>query len=83
MLNPLGGIWLQAMQRGVISIVRQTILELGDVIGARLPTGQEGAEERAGGIVLDVKLHADGLHVLLQDQFVISAPQVVGRRRST
>ena len=68
-------------QGGVISIVGETILELGNVIGARLPTCQERAEERTRGIVLDVELHADGLHILLQDQFVISAPQVVGRRR--
>ncbi len=58
-------------QRRVIGIIGKRIFELGDIIGARLATGQEGAKERAGRVVLDIQLDADGLEVGLQHQFVI------------
>src|SRR5579875_2070268 len=76
-------------QARIVGVIGQRILELCDVIATRNRAGrrgsvaasEEGTEEGAGRVVLDVQLDTDGLHVGLENQFVVGAPQVVGRRR--
>src|SRR5215467_12661667 len=80
-VGPIGWDLVTGKSRGVIAIVGPGILVFGDVILTRLPIIQERAEERAGGIVLDVELNADSFKLRLQEQLIISAPDVVGRRR--
>ncbi len=76
-------------QRCVIGVVGPLVLKLEEVIPARycprrwgrVATSQERTKERAGRVVLDVDLDTNGLEVRLQDQLVVGAPQVIGRRR--
>src|SRR5579875_2812523 len=77
-VRAVGGNLVACQKRRIIRIIPGAGFKLGEVILAGLATAEERSEEGAGRIVLNIDLDANGREVLLEDQFVILTPQVVG-----